>query len=142
MLSRKAKYAINALVYLTKNQAEGPLLIEQIAREEMIPKKFLELILLDLKNAGILDSKRGKGGGYFLLKAPSEVNVAEIIRLMDGPIALLPCVSSNFYEKCPECKDENLCGIRKVFSEVRAATLQILAQSSLEDIVKQERNLP
>lgn len=108
----------------------------------MIPKKFLELILLDLKNAGVLDSKRGKGGGYFLLKAPSEVNVAEIIRLMDGPIALLPCVSSNFYEKCPECKDENLCGIRKVFSEVRTATLQILAQSSLEDIVKQERNLP
>src|SRR5690606_27937978 len=106
MISRKTKYALNALVYLTRMKDQGPILISQIAESENIPQKFLEAILLDLKRAGILGSKKGKGGGYYLLKSPEQVNVADVMRLLDGPIALLPCVSYKYYEKCEECKDE------------------------------------
>ena len=115
MLSKKTKYALNALVYLAKHYEKGPVLISQIAESENIPQKFLEAILLDLKNSGILSSKKGRGGGYYLLKNPQEVTIANVMRLFDGPIALLPCVTYKFYERCEECDNEATCGIRDVF---------------------------
>lgn len=138
MITKKAKYALNALVYLAKEYNKGPVLISQIAENERIPQKFLELILLDLKRVGILGSKKGKGGGYYLIKSPDNVNVADILRHFDGPIALLPCVSEKYYERCEECKDEEHCGIRSVMRRVREATLKILQNSSLQDIISNE----
>jgi Rrf2 family protein len=141
MISKKAKYAINALVHLSKRKEDGPILISDIAQSENIPQKFLESILLDLKKAGILASKRGKGGGYYLLKSPKEVNMAEVVRLFDGAIALLPCVAHKYYERCEECKDEETCGIRDVFSDVRTKTVELLKKATLAEIVKRENSL-
>ncbi len=141
MLSRKSKYAINALVYLAKRFEKGPILISQIAESEKIPQKFLEAILLDLKNFGILNSKKGKGGGYFLSKHPDNVNVADIMRLFDGPIALLPCVTHKYYQKCEECEDEDVCGIRDLFQQVRRETVRTLKGGTLSDIINRENNL-
>jgi len=138
MLSKKAKYAINALVNLAKKFDQGPVLISEISEEEKIPKKFLEAILLDLRNAGILNSKKGKGGGYYLIKKPEDVNLATVIRLFDGAIALLPCVSFKYYERCEECKDEKTCGIRFVLKKVRDASVEILKDNSLADIINME----
>lgn len=141
MLSKKAKYAINALINLARKVDQGPILISDISEEEKIPKKFLEAILLDLRNAGILNSKKGKGGGYYLIKKPEDVNLATVIRLFDGAIALLPCVSYQYYERCDECKDEEVCGIRSVIKEVRDETVRILKQNSLADIIEREKEL-
>lgn len=135
MLSKKCKYAIHALVHLAKRYQQGPVHIQEIADKEKIPKKFLEAILLELRKAKILQSKKGKGGGYYLLKKPKEVNLIEIIRLMDGAIAMLPCVSLNYYEPCEECKDEDACSIRMAFIGVRDETLRILANSTLEKMI-------
>ena len=140
MLSKKAKYAINALVYLGHREESGPILISQISDEENIPQKFLEAILLTLKKEGILDSKKGRGGGYFLSKPTSEINMAEIIRIFDGPIALLPCVTHDYYKRCEECKDEASCGIRKVFLELRNITVEHLKVSSLDKVIKADSN--
>ena len=139
MISKKTKYAINALVYLAKKRDEGPILISDIAESEHIPQKFLEAILLDLKKAGILASKKGKGGGYYLSKNPSSVHVAEVMRLFDGPIALLPCVTYMYYERCEECKDEETCGIRDVFLEVRNKTVDLLKGATLDEIIHREK---
>ncbi len=139
MLSRKTKYAINALVYLAKRREDGPTLISEISQAEHIPRKFLEAILLDLRKATILGSKKGKGGGYYLLKEPSEVTMLEVMRLFDGPVALLPCVSLLYYERCDECKDEETCGIRDVFLELRKATVSLLQSATLEEILRRER---
>lgn len=136
MISKKTKYAINALVYLAKRKDQGPILISEIAEQEHIPQKFLEAILLDLKKDGILASKKGKGGGYFLLKSPNDVNMADVMRLFDGPIALLPCVTHKYYQKCEECKDEASCGIRSVFLEVRNQTVELLKKATLSEIIK------
>lgn len=136
MLSKKTKYAINALVYLSKKPAKQPILISEIAEHENIPQKFLEAILLDLKKAGILASKKGKGGGYFLLKSTNDVNMADVMRLFDGPIALLPCVTHKYYQKCDECVDEETCGIRSVFLEVRNQTVDLLKKATLAEIIK------
>ncbi|MEK6478646.1 Rrf2 family transcriptional regulator [Catalinimonas sp. 4WD22] len=138
MLSKKAKYGINALVYLAKKYEQGPLLIGDIARHENIPKKFLEAILLDLKNAGILGSKKGRGGGYYLIKSPEDVNMAEVVRLFDGAIAFLPCVTHRYYERCDECKNERICGIRSLFKEVRDQTVNLLKNNTLSDIIARE----
>lgn len=139
MLSKKTKYALHALVYLAKNGSiDKPILIIEIAQKAHIPKKFLETILLDLKNAGYLASKKGKGGGYYLRKSPDEIHLTQIIRLLDGAIALLTCVSLNYYEKCLECEDENSCGLRKVFMEVRDETLKILENNTLATIMNYE----
>jgi Rrf2 family protein len=135
MLSKKCKYAIHALVYLAERYQKGPVHIQEIADDQRIPKKFLEAILLELRNANILHSKKGKGGGYYLYKDPSDVNLIEIIRLMDGAIAMLPCVSLNYYEPCEECVDEHLCGIRDAFIGVRDETLRVLATNTLAHIV-------
>jgi Rrf2 family protein len=103
MLSKKSQYAFKALIYLAERYDEGPVLIADISKKKKIPLKFLENILLELKKAGILDSKKGKGGGYFLKKDPSKVKVANVIRLVNGPIAMLPCLSLYFYERCKDC---------------------------------------
>jgi Rrf2 family protein len=135
MLSKKCKYAIHALVYLAEHHNEGPVHIQDISTARNIPKKFLETILLELKNAKILHSKKGKGGGYYLYKKPEDVNLMDVIRIMDGAIAMLPCVSLNYYEPCDECQDEKSCGIRLAFIKVRDETLAILSGSTLKGIM-------
>jgi Rrf2 family protein len=139
MLSKKCKYAIHALVYLAERYQQGPVHIQEIASAQKIPKKFLEAILLELRNAKVLHSKKGKGGGYYLYKKPEDVNLIEIIRLMDGAIAMLPCVSLHYYEACDECLDEKTCGIRDAFLGVRDQTLKILSESTLDKIVKRKK---
>ena len=141
MLSKKTKYAVHALVRLAREYEKGPVLISDISDAERIPKKFLEAILLDLKNAGILNSKKGKGGGYYLIRSPKEVTMAEIFRLFDGPIALLPCVTYKYYQRCDECTDEHICGIRKVIQEVRDQTVSILKNNTLASIIEKEESL-
>ncbi len=142
MLSKKSKYAINALLYISRRKGEErPILASEIAEGENIPHKFLEAILLDLKNAGFLRSKRGRKGGYFLKAAPEEISLAKVMRLFDGPIALLPCVSLNYYERCDECKDEKTCGIRAVFLMIRDQTLQTLEDNSMAAILEREEAL-
>ncbi|UXP31797.1 Rrf2 family transcriptional regulator [Reichenbachiella agarivorans] len=139
MISKKTKYALNALVYLAKQEDNSPVLISDIAKSENIPQKFLETILLELKKAAILASKKGRGGGYYLLKEPKDVNLADVMRFIDGPIALLPCVSYLYYEKCDECHDEETCGIRDVFFEVRNKTVDLLKHATLEEIIRREK---
>ncbi len=136
MLSKKAKYGLQALLLLAREYPQGPILISELAANGRIPKKFLELILLDLKNHGILQSKKGRGGGYFLGKPPREVMVGTVVRILDGPLAPLPCVSQTAYRKCEECVDETTCGIRSVMKEVREATARILDQTSLADMLQ------
>ena len=133
MLSKKSQYALKALSYLVEKQNEGPILISEIAEKKKIPLKFLENILLELKKAEILDSKKGKGGGYFFSKNPQDISLARIIRLVNGPIALLPCVSLNFYEKCTNCTEDH-CSLHDVLIEVRDATLAILEKKSLLEL--------
>ncbi|MBS1950782.1 MAG: Rrf2 family transcriptional regulator [Cytophagales bacterium] len=141
MLSKKCKYAIHALVYLAEKYQEGPVHIQEIAEKKHIPKKFLEAILLELRKAKVLGSKKGKGGGYYLDQKPTAINLMDIIRLMDGAIAMLPCVSLNYYEPCEECRNEKACGIREAFIKVRDETLQVLGGSTLDKILKREKSL-
>ncbi|HZE83282.1 MAG TPA: Rrf2 family transcriptional regulator [Puia sp.] len=135
MLSKKTQYAFQALMYLADKSKEGPVLIAEIAKKKKIPLKFLENILLELKNAGILESKKGKGGGYYFGKNPKDVQLATVIRLLDGPISLLPCVSLYFYERCKNC-DEKQCGLHIVMSQVRDANLKILEKKTIADLSK------
>lgn len=141
MLSKKTKYAIHALVYLAQSPIGEPMQISRIAEEEHIPRKFLEAILLELRNAGFLSSKKGKTGGYYLLKPATEINIADVVRLFEGAIALLPCVAHKYYEKCEECEDEATCGIRDVFVEVRSETVLMLKKATLANIVQREKKL-
>ena len=134
MLSMKSQYAFKALSYLTEKYNEGPVLISEIAQKKKIPLKFLESILLELKKADILDSKKGKGGGYFLKQKPEKVKVATVIRLINGPIAMLPCVSLYFYERCKNCNEKH-CGLHDMMVEVRDATLNIVENRTLKDLV-------
>jgi Rrf2 family protein len=134
MLSKKTQYGLKALGYLAANFGEGPILISEIAKKKKIPIKFLENILLQLKTNGILQSKKGKGGGYFLADHPKKTTVAAAMRIIEGPIALLPCVSLNFYEKCKDC-DEKTCGLKKVMISTRDATLKILEKKTLIDLI-------
>ena len=120
---------------------QPPMQIQKIAEEERIPKKFLEQILLDLRNAGYLYSKKGAGGGYSLNKDPKEIFLVHIMRITGGPIAMVPCASLNFFHKCEECQQETTCGIRDVFIKVRDATLKILTETSIADIISTEQNL-
>jgi Rrf2 family protein len=136
MLTQKSKYALRALLVLAKEYGQGPVLISDIAHREALPQKFLELILLELRNHGILGSKKGKGGGYFLARRPELVHLGEVLRVLEGPLAPLPCVSKTAYVRCAECRDERTCGIRMVMKDVRDATARILDQTSLADILK------
>ena len=133
MLSKRSQYALKALAHLTERYDKGPVLISEIAKKKKIPLKFLENILLELKGIGVLESKKGKGGGYFLKKNPAKVRVADIIRQVNGPIALLPCVSLYFYERCKNC-DEKKCALHDMMIEVRDATLNILEKRTLVDL--------
>lgn len=133
MLSKKSQYAFKALAYLVENRSRGPILISEIATCKKIPLKFLENILLELKKNQILDSKKGKGGGYFLPPETLATRLSTIIRIVNGPIALLPCVSLNFYEKCSDCNEEQ-CGLHGILAEVRDATLNILEHKTLLDL--------
>lgn len=135
MLSKKTQYAFKALMHLAHEYDKGPVLIADISKKRKIPLKFLENILLELKRAEILDSKKGKGGGYFLAKHPKKIPLAEVLRLVDGPISLLPCVSLHFYERCKNC-DEKSCGLHKVMSNVRDANLAILEKKTVADIAE------
>jgi Rrf2 family protein len=133
-LSKKTRYAIVALTRLARDYGTGPILIKDIAESEKIPQSFLENILLELRKMGILGSRIGKSGGYFLLRKPEDVNLAEIIRHFEGTIALMYCVSEKAYQPCEFCRDEVNCEIRKVFKEVRDTTYNILARTTLKDL--------
>jgi len=134
MLSKRSQYALKALSYLTEKRRQGPVLISEIAKKKKIPLKFLENILLELKSIGVLESKKGKGGGYFLKKDPARVRVADIIRKVNGPIAMLPCVSLYFYQRCKNCDEKN-CALHDMMIEVRDATLNILEKRTLVDLL-------
>lgn len=140
MISKKCKYAIHALVYMGKDPNEK-FLIKDISGACNIPKKFLEAILLDLKRAGILGSKQGKAGGYFMRRSPGEVNLAEVVRLFDGAIAAVPCATYKFYESCDECEDEETCSVRDAFLQIRNATVEMLKANTLQDLVTKEASL-
>lgn len=135
MLSRKAKYGLKAMLRLASQPTSTPLLVADLAAAELIPKKFLEQILLELKHHGLLQSKKGKGGGYMLARPAGAISMGEIIRALDGPLAPIPCVSQSAYIKCDECLDEVTCGIRIVMKEVRDSTAAILDSRSLTDIL-------
>lgn len=141
MLSKKVKYAINALIVMAKLPENQPSPTAEIARMGNIPKKFLELILLELKNFGIVSSIRGKDGGYYLRQSPDEINLATIVRLFDGPIALLPCVTHNYYQSCPECEDENTCALRSVIKDLRDITVKLFKETTLSELLKRENEL-
>jgi len=138
MISKKTKYGLKSLLYLARKYDQGPILISDLAREERIPKKFLELILLALKNNGILQSRKGKGGGYYLGRPPREISVGNVVRVLEGPLAPVPCVSETAYARCQECLDERTCGIRLVMKDVRDAISSILDKTSLADMLELE----
>lgn len=131
MLTRKSKYGLKALLAMADAPGGRPVLIAELAERHRLPKKFLEAILLELKRHGVLQSKKGKGGGYFLNRSPSEVTIGQIIRVLDGPLALIPCASQTAYMKCEECVDVETCGVRLVMRAVRDATSDILDHTSL-----------
>ncbi len=136
MLSKKTVYAFRALAHLASHHEDGPVKISDVARQQNIPSKFLEAILNQLKQEGILVSKKGKGGGYNLNVSPKEISLARVIRLINGPIALVPCASLYFYEKCKDC-DELTCGFRKMMIISRDATLAVLEKKTLYDMIKE-----
>jgi Rrf2 family protein len=136
MISQKAKYALRALVALAKDAAPGEaVFISQIAAEQRIPKKFLEQILLDLKHHGIVESRRGKIGGYLLLKSPAEITFGEVMRIVDGPLAPLACLSRVAYRRCEDCEAEADCELRHVFARVADATRAVLDGTTIADAV-------
>jgi Rrf2 family protein len=140
MLSKKAKYALLAMLALARRYGDDPVHIADLTDREGLPKKYTELILLELKNHGLLQSKKGKGGGYWLRKQPADISLGKIIRLIDGPLAPVPCVSVTAYEKCEECLDERTCCIRSVMKDVRNSIAKILDSTSLEDALRREES--
>ncbi len=133
MISQKTRYALRALLYLVEQGRGAPVQLASIAESQQVPRKYLELIMLDLKRAGIVTSVRGPSGGYRLARTPAEISFGEVIRVLDGPIALVPCASVNFYSKCGDCHDEESCAIRRVLAVVRDTSAQILDSTSLAD---------
>lgn len=138
MISQKTKYALKALMVLGDQRALGgpPLRIEEIARLSGAPKRFLEHILLDIRNAGIIASTRGRTGGYALTRDPSQVSVSELLRLIDGPMAPLQCLSRKAYQRCDDCTDEETCRIRRIFAEVFWSYLVMIDSLTLSDILR------
>lgn len=136
MLSKKSKYALKAAMCLARNHGEGgPTSVAELAAKERIPRKFLEIIMLEMKRHGILRSLKGQAGGYYLARAPEEITIGQIIRILDGPLALVPCVSITAYRRCTECEDEYSCGIRLLFKEIRDATANLLDGTTLAQLV-------
>ena len=136
ILSKKTRYAIVALARLARDYGKGSLQIREIAEEEKIPRSFLENILLELKKMGILGSNLGKGGGYYLLKKPEDVNLADVVRHFEGTISLMYCVSETSYRPCEFCKDETTCQIKRVFKEIRDTTFSILNKTTLDRLIE------
>ena len=134
MLSKKTKYGIKALTYLAKKDFNNPVPTAEIAESENISLKFLESILLTLRKNGFLGSKKGQGGGYYLLKDPNLIQMTEVMRILEGPIAMVPCVSLNFYEKCTDCPNEATCVVHKLMLQVRDNTLTIFKNTTLADL--------
>jgi len=134
MISKKTKYGLKALSYLAKQEPHVPVSILEIATTQNISQKFLEAILLDLKKRGFLGSKKGKGGGYYLLKPAKEISVASVFRALEGPIAWLPCVSLNYYEKCDDCTSEESCDLNRMMIQVRDNILAVVENKSIADI--------
>ena len=137
MLSKKSKYGLKAALFLAREDSQVPILISEIAAREGIPKKFLEQILLELKRHGVVQSRRGKGGGYQLGRPASEISLGEIVRILDGPLAPIGCVSVTAYQRCEECVDESTCGIRQAMKRVRDSTASILDGTTLADVNQQ-----
>jgi Rrf2 family protein len=134
MLSKRSKYAIKALLALADHRRGEPIRIADLAREEQIPPKFLELILLGLKNHGVLQSRKGKGGGYLLARAPAEIYLGQIVRMFDGPLAPVPCASQTAYVRCADCRNEAECGVHLAMKQVRDATSRVLDGTSVADL--------
>jgi Rrf2 family protein len=135
-ISKRTQYGLKAMLALGRRYGEGPILIAELSKEESIPLKFLEAILLTLKGHGLLESKKGKGGGYQLSRPPSTVTVGSLIRLMEGPLAALPCASETAFRACDECQDVESCGTRIIIRQVRDATAGILDRTTLADLVR------
>lgn len=140
MLSRKTKYGIKALAFIANRPERKPVQTAEIAKSENISQKFLESILLNLRKSGFLGSKKGKGGGYYLIKDPKEIQMTQVIRVLEGPIAMLPCVSLNYYEKCEDCPDEAVCSVHALMIQVRDSTLKVLGENSLADIAARKQS--
>jgi Rrf2 family protein len=140
MITMKTKYALKALCRLALAQPGERILIADIAEQEAIPRKFLELILGELKQHGILQSRKGRGGGYTLAKNPDTITVAAVLRVLDGPIAPVPCLSRTAYQRCAECRDEATCGVRLILREAHAASVQVLENTTLADMVERVAN--
>ena len=140
MLTKRSKYGLKAVLYLAAHEGRGPVAISEVADAEHIPHKFLEAILLDLKRQGILQSKKGQGGGYSLARLPTEVTAGQVIRCLDGPLALVPCVSQTAYARCAECADEATCAVRFAMKQVRDATAAILDSTTLAALNQQTRS--
>ena len=136
MLSKKTKYGLKALAFLGSQKDKQPVQIAEIAEHENISQKFLESILLSLRKTGFLGSKKGKGGGYYLIKNADEILMTDIMRVLEGPISMVPCVSLNFYEKCSDCPDEESCSVHKLMLMVRDANLSVYRNNTLADIIK------
>ena len=140
MLTKKAKYAIKALKFLAAERESGPFHISQIAEKEHIPQKFLETILLELRKNGFVSSKKGQNGGYQLIKDPETIFLIDLLRIFDGPVAILPCASLNYYEPCDDCENEESCGLRKTAIELRDSSLKTLRSTSIADVLKSENS--
>ncbi len=134
VLTQRSRYALRALIFIARSEGIAPVPISVIAADQKLPRKFLEIILLDLKNGGVVDSYRGKMGGYRLAKPANQISFGEIIRLIEGPLALVPCVSVSAYQRCADCFEETTCVIRKVMLTVRENTAAILDNTSLADL--------
>ncbi|WP_207100488.1 RrF2 family transcriptional regulator [Paracoccus shandongensis] len=142
MITQKMKYALKAMLVLGDEAAQPvpeALTIEKIARRSDTPKRFLEQILLELRNAGMVSSIRGRSGGYLLIKRPGDISISELLRLIDGPIAPLPCLSRRAYQRCEDCRDEASCRIRKVFAEIFWSYLILIESLTLEDMLRSEQ---
>tara|TARA_B100000378_G_scaffold272849_1_gene264926 strand:- start:9790 stop:10197 length:408 start_codon:yes stop_codon:yes gene_type:complete len=134
MLSKKTKYGIKALTFIARQPEGNPVQTSEIAKSENISLKFLESILLILRKSGFLGSKKGKGGGYYLIKEPQDIKMTAVIRVLEGPIAMVPCVSLNYYEKCEDCPEEQTCSVHKLMIQVRDSTLNVLGENTLADL--------
>lgn len=140
MITSKAKYALQALIQLARRPEGAVVLIEELAKGEGIPRKYLAQILHVLKMRGVLRSRKGRGGGYQLARPASQIQVSEVLRALDGPLALVSCVSQTAYAPCRECTDEATCGIRSVMKEVRDSIAEILDRTTVADLV--QRSVP
>jgi Rrf2 family protein len=139
MLARRSKYGLKAMVLLARRHGRGPVSIAELAEAEALPKKFLESILLDLKHRGLLQSRKGPGGGYQLMRSPDRISVGDVVRALQGPLALVPCVSQTAYMPCDDCVTERDCTVRSLFQAVRDETARILDGTSLEAAARLKR---